>query len=187
MKTRRLTRPDLDRLTAWPGYPFPYQGFDFSFRAMLAEDLDALFAERQADPARISLGVDLSALRCVAYLALLDIDWETRQAGNLALRVHPDCCDRGIGTDVLRAALRWVFDAGMLSVDLDVAATNPRAIRCYEKAGFAPVCELWRPAPDLANVSLSLSEYSFLRDHVRSDCIPPELRFVMMRAGRTER
>ena len=73
LRIRRLTRPDLDRLAAWPEFPFPYGVFAFSFRAMNAGELDELFCSRDADPARLSLVVDRSDESCIAYVALLEI------------------------------------------------------------------------------------------------------------------
>ena len=31
---REWTHQDLDKLANWPDYPFPYQGFEFSFRSV---------------------------------------------------------------------------------------------------------------------------------------------------------
>ena len=46
--------------------------------------------------------------------------------------------DRGHGTEAVELLVRHAFDdLGLASVGLDVFATNPRAIRAYEKAGFA--------------------------------------------------
>lgn len=144
LRVRRLTRPDLACLAAWPDYPFPYRGFVFSFRSMRSQELDALCTTRRADPSRFSLVIDHVSQPCVGYLALLDIDWAAKRIGNLAVRVHPEWCDRGVGTDALQAVLRWVVEAGMEAVHLDVAASNPRATPCYEKVGFKPIAEVWR-------------------------------------------
>lgn len=69
----------------------------------------------------------------------------------------------------------------MEAVHLDVAASNPRAIRCYEKVGFKPIAEVWRQAPDLAETGLATSRHAFLRPHVRWADGGPELRFIVMR------
>jgi RimJ/RimL family protein N-acetyltransferase len=46
--------------------------------------------------------------------------------------------DRGHGTEAVGLLVCHAFDdLGLTSVSLDVFATNPRAIRAYEKAGFA--------------------------------------------------
>jgi len=44
---------------------------------------------------------------------------------------------KGYGTDAMRLILRYAFtELNLQRVSLDVYAYNPRAIRCYEKAGF---------------------------------------------------
>jgi ribosomal protein S18 acetylase RimI-like enzyme len=93
--------------------------------------------------------------------------------------VHPDRSDRGLGTALLAAVTGWLFAGGMASVGVDVAASNGRAVRCYEKAGFERTGTLWRPAPDLARVDLA-ERYAFLREHLREGEAGPELRFWLM-------
>jgi RimJ/RimL family protein N-acetyltransferase len=178
---RQQARPDLDRLAAWPEYPFPHGTFAFSFRATDAGELDELFARRESDPARLSLVIDRSSESCVGCFALLDIDGQSRSVGNVAARVHPLWCDSGMGTEALRSVLRWAFDGGIKSVSLDVVASNARAVRCYEKVGFESIGELWRPAPDLTGVDLDSLRYDFLRGHTRDAEHGTELKFLVMR------
>jgi len=186
LQIRRWTRSDLGRLAGWPEYPFPYGAFAFSFRGMSAGELDRLFARREVDAARLSLVVDHSDERCVAYVALMRIDWEARRVGDVGVRVHPERCDRGIGSEALRAVLQTAFGAGIDSVSLDVAASNDRAIRCYERVGFETVGEIWRPAPDLVEVDLTLKRFAFVAPHVRHADVAPELRFLVMRSCRAQ-
>ena len=48
--------------------------------------------------------------------------------------------DRGLGTDTVRTMVRHLIeDRGHHRVTIDPAATNERAVRCYEKAGFKRV------------------------------------------------
>ena len=179
---RQWTRADLDRLAEWPAYPFPYEGFRFSFAAASGDARGCIFEERESDPSRLTLVMTEEKL-CVGYLALIRIDFERREIGNLGVRIHPEHCDRGLGTSMLRAVMPRVFDCGFETIQLDVAASNTRAIRCYEKAGFLATGELWRPAPDLSAVDLSESMYAFLRPHTRFlGSGVPELRFLVMQA-----
>ena len=186
LRIRRCTRSDLVRLAGWPEYPFPYGAFTFSFRSMSTGELDRLHARREGDPARLSLVVDRRDEPCVAYVALLRADWEARHVGDVGVRVHPERCDRGIGSEALRAVLRGVFDAGIDSVSLDVAASNVRAYRCYEKAGFETVGEIWRPAPDLAELDLTSKRFAIVAPHVRYVGDAPQLRFLVMRSSRAQ-
>ena len=180
---RCWTREDLEQLAAWPPYPFPYEAFRFSFADRTAVERDDVFAERERDPARITLTA-IQDGACVGYLALLKIDWCARVVGNLGIRVHPEHCGQGIGSAMLRAVVDWGFRCGLATFRLDVAASNRRAIRCYEKTGFRHVGEIWRPASDLKDVDLSTSMYDFLRPHVRfADLRNPELKFLIMEAA----
>jgi aminoglycoside 6'-N-acetyltransferase len=53
---------------------------------------------------------------------------------------EPAYWNRGIGTAVLREITRYLFDVRQAdSIYIDPAAWNSRAIRCYEKCGFAKV------------------------------------------------
>jgi RimJ/RimL family protein N-acetyltransferase len=52
----------------------------------------------------------------------------------------PQGLDRGVGTAMIQAFLRKLFEAPEVTVvQTDPAPHNPRAIRCYEKAGFQRV------------------------------------------------
>jgi RimJ/RimL family protein N-acetyltransferase len=95
--------------------------------------------------------------------------------------VHPDWCGKSIGTRLLQMVGEWWFGLGMQALQLDVAATNQRAVGCYRKAGFAFTGEFWREAPDLQCVDINDSQYDFLRDHVRFSGHIPEIRFYWMR------
>lgn len=68
---RRWTRGDVDRFAQWPGYGFPYEVFDFSFRNMDSIERDQVYRDREARPDAIILAVDGDAGRSLAYLALL--------------------------------------------------------------------------------------------------------------------
>jgi RimJ/RimL family protein N-acetyltransferase len=50
---------------------------------------------------------------------------------------------RGLGTAMVRAFVAWLFsDPAVTRVQTDPEPGNPRAIRCYEKAGFRAVREI---------------------------------------------
>ena len=128
---REWTRADVDLLAGWPGYPFPFEALNFSFRGMTAGQLDSVYERRTHAPDRLVLVVDHATAPAIGYVALLDIDWVERRIGNVGLRVHPSWCDRGVGTLALATVAEWVFATGMRSLCLDVAASNARAVRCY--------------------------------------------------------
>jgi RimJ/RimL family protein N-acetyltransferase len=149
-------------------------------------DRDQLYRDREARPDAIILAVDGEAGACLAYLALHGIDWAKGRVRNFGFRVHPLRCGRGLGTRILRAVTRWLFQGGMSSVSVDVAASNARAVRCYEKAGFTTTETLWRDAADLADKDLSGPRYAFLRPHIREAKGLPQLRFWLMQLTAAE-
>jgi ribosomal protein S18 acetylase RimI-like enzyme len=79
-----------------------------------------------------------------------------------------------------------LFSRDFKAIHVDVAASNSRAVRCYEKVGFCRVGELWRDAVDLTGMELDAPQYDFLRPHVRLDEVPPQLRFLLMECKRVE-
>jgi RimJ/RimL family protein N-acetyltransferase len=75
--------------------------------------------------------------RVVGHAALLEI--EPGERCEYLLFVHQDYQDRGIGTVLSRAACRFAEEAGYRSLWLTVEASNPRAMRVYQKVGFRKV------------------------------------------------
>ncbi len=54
--------------------------------------------------------------------------------------VHPDWCNRGLGTDAVRTLARHLFDdIGHHRITIDPAVVNARAIASYRKVGFRDV------------------------------------------------
>ena len=52
--------------------------------------------------------------------------------------VRPEARGRGICATLIDAAVRWAIAKQKVLVDLAVTAGNDTALRCYERAGFAP-------------------------------------------------
>lgn len=187
LTVRQWTREDMDVLAEWPKYPFPYEGLEFSFRGMSCPGKGDVFRARQDKRDTIVLVADHVDQPVIGYVAPNQISWAERVVGNVGLRVHPAWCNRGVGTGMLRLLSHWLFGFGFESIRLDVAASNIRAIRCYEKVGFMRTGELWRGAPDLAGVDLGASRYESLRPHVRMKEATPQLRFWLMVLGTQDR
>jgi aminoglycoside 6'-N-acetyltransferase Ib len=59
---------------------------------------------------------------------------------------HADQLGQGLGTIIVRAFVRFLFDdPAVTRIQTDPSPTNRRAIRCYEKAGFHRVGEVDTP------------------------------------------
>jgi RimJ/RimL family protein N-acetyltransferase len=177
---REWTRQDVDLLAGWPPYPFPYEGFEFSFASMSATERDELFQARQENPDTIVLVIDHAAHPAIGYIAPRLIDWGNGTVGNFGFRIHPAWWGRGVGTSVLQQVTRWSFECGIKLWRLDVAASNARAIRCYEKVGFVRTGEIWRSASNLNDVDWDGPGYDFIRPHIRQHGGEVELCFWVM-------
>jgi len=180
---REWTRQDVDLLASWPPYPLSYEGFEFSFAAMSATERDELFRARQEEPNMIVLVVGHAKQPAIGYISLTLIDWGSGTVGNFGFRIHPAWWGRGLGTSALRQVIRWSFEHGIKLWRLDVAASNTRAIRCYEKVGFVRTGEIWRDASNLNDVDMNGPRYDFIRPHIRKHGGKVELCFWVMELG----
>lgn len=177
---RKCERSDMDMLAAWPAYPHPYGSFAFSFANLGTTQIDLLFCDRESREDRIALAVDNLSAKAIGYIAPIEIDWECRESGNMTVRVHPEWCGKGIGGAMLETVGDWWFRNGMKRLCLDVASSNIRAIRCYEKVGFTRFGEFWREDAGLKSVDFADPKWRFLDGHVRFGLGVPEVRFLLM-------
>jgi RimJ/RimL family protein N-acetyltransferase len=100
-------------------------------------------AERSAPPRSLLLVVaDAASDEALGYLQVVDIDADDRR-GELGICLGPQAQDRGIGTAALRLALeRLKQEHGLRKINLRVRSDNARALRCYDRLGFAR-CGTW--------------------------------------------
>lgn len=69
-------------------------------------------------------------------------------AGLYAMWVAPEARGQGVGDALITAVADWARTAGYPRLRLDVADANARAVRLYERMGFAPTGVTTRfPAP----------------------------------------
>ena len=127
---------DVDRRAAWPPYPPPCSDFTTNLSRMSEADRDSYFRTRDEDQSRITLIGDFPTDACVAHIGVCDADWHSGTMGNMGFRVHPDWCNKGVGSRVLELVVAHFAGVGITCFRLDVAESNSRAIRCYEKVGF---------------------------------------------------
>jgi diamine N-acetyltransferase len=81
---------------------------------------------------------DLSDARPVGMCDLFEIDHMMGRAGFGI--VVGERRGRGLGTDATRLTLRWAFEVlGLHNVLLGAWASNPAALRAYERAGFREI------------------------------------------------
>ncbi len=115
----------------------------------------------------------------IGVYALVRIDWDRRVVGNMGSRIRLDQCDKGYGTESLSALLTAALNSGIRTIRLDVAATNGRAIRCYEKCGMQIVDEFWREHTG-ESVDPSDPRWSFAMPHFQNENGKWMVRFYWM-------
>ncbi|UZJ78640.1 GNAT family N-acetyltransferase [Fictibacillus sp. KU28468] len=59
-----------------------------------------------------------------------------KHVAELALAIHPDFQGQGVAQELMKAGEDWMKRLGKKKLSLRVMATNPKAIRFYEKYGF---------------------------------------------------
>jgi len=73
----------------------------------------------------------------IGNVGLHKIDWKNRTAVLGIVLGEKAYWGQGFGTDATRTALAFAFgELNLHRVELEVFDFNPRAMRCYEKAGF---------------------------------------------------
>ena len=87
----------------------------------------------------------LKEQRVIGYIGLREIN-VTNRTSVLGISFDPALVGRGYGLDALQTFLRYYFECwNYASMFLDVAATNFRAQRCYERCGYQYLSERWKP------------------------------------------
>lgn len=96
------------------------------------------FESRYKDDKEIGLAIVLKGQdKHIGNIGLHRIDWKNRQAELGIMIGERDEWDKGYGAEAIGLMLGYGFERlNLHRVYLRVYANNPRAIRCYEKAGF---------------------------------------------------
>ncbi len=114
------------------------------------EDEREWYESKRLDPENVMWSIE--TLRVLPHDPTHSGQAEWRLAGNVELRLTPRArraemgiaiqdktqWNRGLGTDAVRLVLDYAFnDLDLNRVELTTDEENARAIRCYEKSGFA--------------------------------------------------
>jgi aminoglycoside 6'-N-acetyltransferase len=78
--------------------------------------------------------------RMIGYIQYFEETDPDYRHATVDITLHPDWCNRGLGTDAVRTLARHLFDdLGHHRITLDPAVINVRAIASYRKVGFRDV------------------------------------------------
>ncbi|MDI7276078.1 MAG: GNAT family N-acetyltransferase [Anaerolineae bacterium] len=178
---RRLLRRDLDEVEAWTPFTDPlYAPWNRFPWHRLGKDL--WYELESTDPLveRYAI-VDLQG-RVIGVLGL--VGGEHPSSPVLSIFLGADYCGQGLGSDALQAVMRHAFEErGFASVRLQVAATNRRAVRAYEKCGFRATGKHYRPVEEGESLAfLDEPQYRALRQYYRLEGGRAYLLFYDMEA-----
>ncbi len=136
---------------------------------------------------RRAWAVEDRAHQLIGRISLRDID-HLRQRARLGISLDEPYIGKGFGTEVLTLFLDYYFETlGFTAMVLDVAAFNQRAIRCYERLGFATVSTEWRCAGQAPlEQQLDAESYQVLTPFLRHDRTGFWVAFIEMELHRLQ-
>jgi diamine N-acetyltransferase len=179
---RRTTADDIAQFDAWPGYPWPFECFNINAKARSRCEGQWWTVLDKANACHYSVVLPVAG-KVIGLHAFFGIDYEKCLIANMGIRIRADLCDQGYGVESLQPLLEAVLASGFRSIRLDVAATNYRAVRCYERCGMEIVDEFWQDGegPDDPDEA----KWAPLMPHLRREGDEWYVRFYWMeiRAG----
>jgi len=125
----------LKALAAEPGINIPLASDEIT---LTVEQEKGLLADIGASPCAIMLVAEVDK-RVIGELSLKSISPRraVRHVATLGMSVAAAWRGKGVGRELMTAALAWAPSAGIKRIELYVYARNAPAIALYEKFGFA--------------------------------------------------
>ena len=141
MQLCRMTEQEAQAVTEWR-YPPPYDVYRWpAWADMLREGRE--FADPDIRNAQYLSIRNTQDDTLIGYVQLFPLD----RAIRVGIGLRPDLCDQGLGTPIIKLAVQEAARRQPgAEIDLEVEQWNKRAIRAYEKAGFAITDEYTRRA-----------------------------------------
>ena len=133
VRLRPVTTRDIDALLPIRRSPEVYA------RWRGGADLGAAIAEDLAEPGATAYVIEAEG-RVVGWIQWSAEEEPDYRFAGIDLYVDPAVHNRGIGTDAVRTVVAHLIAAhGHRRFEIDPAADNGAAIRCYAKVGFQPI------------------------------------------------
>ena len=102
-------------------------------------DLEAAVRQDLVEPGATAYVIEVGG-RVVGWIQWSAEDEPDYRHASIDIYVDPAVHGRGVGTDAVRTMARHLInDHGHHRLEIDPAADNQAAIRCYTKVGFRPV------------------------------------------------
>ena len=137
VRLRAIERDDIPRFVKWFNDPDVRE--HLSVYRPLSHAQEEKWFERQAelDPADHVFAIETADGVHIGNAGLHGINWKDRSAEFGIVVGDKEYWSQGYGTDATLTLMGYAFgELNLHRVQLRVDADNPRAIRCYEKAGF---------------------------------------------------
>ena len=136
---RRHTPGNIAAFRRWYADPVVARLTRYQDGPMRAEEIDRFFQARAVGPTSLAMGIHIRATgRLIGSCAFSQLDPDN---GSVLYHItigEKDAWGRGYGTEATRLMLDHAFGTlGLHRVALSVFSFNERAIRSYQKVGFA--------------------------------------------------
>jgi RimJ/RimL family protein N-acetyltransferase len=140
LRLRALEREDLARVAQWMNDSEVRAGLARFLPISMAEEEDWYAKMLQSPAEEHVLAIEIRVEKSWTHIgncAFHAIDWRNRSASVGIVIGDKAAWNQGHGTRAIRALLSHGFGTlNLHRIWLQVYSSNPRAIRCYEKAGF---------------------------------------------------
>jgi aminoglycoside 6'-N-acetyltransferase len=103
------------------------------------ENLPRLQARLESTDEGVGLVIEVDG-RLIGFVQYFEETDPEYFHASIDIVLHPDWCNRGLGTDAVRTLARHLFDdLGHHRITIDPTVVNARAIASYRKVGFRDV------------------------------------------------
>ena len=139
VRLRAIEREDIDRFVRWFNDP-EVRRYLLVYEPMSRAQEERWFESYLSRKDDIILAIEVregDSWVHIGNIGLHRIDWKNRVATLGIVIGEKAYWGRGYGTEAVRTMLRYAFhELGLNRVELETYSFNPRAQRCYERAGF---------------------------------------------------
>ncbi len=146
LRVRPFFWSDLSLIDQWEGSYTPFDD-PWLIPPPGTYERQEWFAHYLDTPIARLYAIESWARQLIGHMSLREIVLGSQ--ARLGIGLAPGETSKGYGTEALRTFLPYYFEVlGFQRMVLDVAATNMRAIRAYEKVGFQKYGEHYQGTPD---------------------------------------
>jgi RimJ/RimL family protein N-acetyltransferase len=139
LRLRAIEREDIDKFLRWFNDP-EVRRYLPMYEPLSRAQEERWIEETIASKTDIVLAIEVEengAWTHIGNVGLHRIDWKNRVATLGIVIGEKEYWGKGYGTEAVKTMLRYAFyELGLNRVELETYSFNPRAQRCYEKAGF---------------------------------------------------